>query len=263
MGILAGMGTAKYFDLQEQSERKAALASVAEAQSRLNLRFGDLLMQGNSCTQIVKTLSELSSVADSTDASGAVFGDFILSGGAITTSGTAISAQRISTSGKIFETGASLYLPACDGTLSIASGLEKNMQTIVKAMLGQTADYPNRARLDSGAPATSDGKTEKSDGSNLTGTELAKRYLASQNPPIDLDALGAKSWTWLKSTNSFYWTSKDISTNTTEGETVTVTKYNPDSNPQYSTTTATITKKYVNAKGQNKTTNYFLLSPND
>ena len=51
LGILAAVAVPKYYDLQEESERKAALASVAEAQARVQLRFGQLVLQGSSRTR--------------------------------------------------------------------------------------------------------------------------------------------------------------------------------------------------------------------
>ena len=54
LGILAAVAVPKYYDLQEESERKAALASVAEAQARVQLRFGQLVLQGSSCDEAAK-----------------------------------------------------------------------------------------------------------------------------------------------------------------------------------------------------------------
>ena len=58
LGILAAVAVPKYYDLQEESERKAALASVAEAQARVQLRFGQLVLQGSSCDEAAKAVSE-------------------------------------------------------------------------------------------------------------------------------------------------------------------------------------------------------------
>ena len=64
LGILAAVAVPKYYDLQEESERKAALASVAEAQARVQLRFGQLVLQGSSCDEAAKAVSALSETAD-------------------------------------------------------------------------------------------------------------------------------------------------------------------------------------------------------
>ena len=57
LGILAAVAVPNYYDLQEESERKAALASVAEAQARVQLRFGQLVLQGSSCDEAAKAVS--------------------------------------------------------------------------------------------------------------------------------------------------------------------------------------------------------------
>ena len=66
-GILAAVAVPKYYDLQEESERKAALASVAEAQARVQLRFGQLVLQGSSCDEAAKAVSALSETADAAE----------------------------------------------------------------------------------------------------------------------------------------------------------------------------------------------------
>ena len=60
LGILAAVAVPKYYDLQGGIERKAALASVAEAQARVQLRFGQLVLQGSSCDEAAKAVSALS-----------------------------------------------------------------------------------------------------------------------------------------------------------------------------------------------------------
>ncbi len=41
LGILAAVAVPKYFDMQDDAEKKAALSAVAEAQSRIQLSFGN------------------------------------------------------------------------------------------------------------------------------------------------------------------------------------------------------------------------------
>ena len=67
LGILAAVAVPNYYDLQEESERKAALASVAEAQARVQLRFGQLVLQGSSCDEAAKAVSALSETADAAE----------------------------------------------------------------------------------------------------------------------------------------------------------------------------------------------------
>ena len=40
LGILAAVAVPKYFDMQDDAEKKAALSAVAEAQSRIQLSAG-------------------------------------------------------------------------------------------------------------------------------------------------------------------------------------------------------------------------------
>jgi prepilin-type N-terminal cleavage/methylation domain-containing protein len=110
LGILAAVAVPKYFDLQEESEKKAALSAVAEAQARIQLSFGQQILQGKTCEEAVEKVNEVNNLSD--DGNG-TFGEFILTAGTITTAGTDVSAQR-GQNGNTFETGAKLYLPSCD-----------------------------------------------------------------------------------------------------------------------------------------------------
>ena len=74
LGILAAVAVPNYYDLQEESERKAALASVAEAQARVQLRFGQLVLQGSSCDEAAKAVSALSETADAAEGKSAATG---------------------------------------------------------------------------------------------------------------------------------------------------------------------------------------------
>lgn len=49
LGILAAVAVPKYYDLQKEALQKAALGVVAESQARINLVFGQSLLQGNDC----------------------------------------------------------------------------------------------------------------------------------------------------------------------------------------------------------------------
>lgn len=46
LGILAAVAVPKYYDLQTDAQKKAALAAVTEYQARLNLVFGQTLLKG-------------------------------------------------------------------------------------------------------------------------------------------------------------------------------------------------------------------------
>lgn len=47
LGILAAVAVPKYYDLQTDAQKKAAMAAVAEYQARLNLVFGQTLLKGD------------------------------------------------------------------------------------------------------------------------------------------------------------------------------------------------------------------------
>lgn len=53
LGILAAVAVPKYYDLQEEAERKTALSAVAEAQARFNMTFAQWILAG----KVVKTSS--------------------------------------------------------------------------------------------------------------------------------------------------------------------------------------------------------------
>ncbi len=52
LGILAAVAVPKYYDLQTEAREKAAAAAVAEAQARINLGFGQALVNGAKCDEI-------------------------------------------------------------------------------------------------------------------------------------------------------------------------------------------------------------------
>lgn len=120
LGILAAVAVPKYYDLQEEADKKAALASVAEAQARVQLRFGQLILQGKTCDEAAKTVSVLSETSDATEGGGERFGDFLLTvaDGTITIAGSAASAKRADATGNFEDTGAKLYLPQCEESVS-------------------------------------------------------------------------------------------------------------------------------------------------
>lgn len=59
LGILAAVAVPKYYDLQQDAQEKAAMAVVAEVQARVNLKFGQELLAGKSCTAAQTTAKAL------------------------------------------------------------------------------------------------------------------------------------------------------------------------------------------------------------
>lgn len=68
LGILAAVAVPRYYDMQKEAQKKAAMAVVAELQSRVNLKFGQQLLVGDSCTKAQSTAKAL--VTNPTDLGG-------------------------------------------------------------------------------------------------------------------------------------------------------------------------------------------------
>ena len=133
LGILAAVAVPKYYDLQEDAERRAAVSAVAEAQARINMRFGQLLLQGKTCEDAVVEVSEITALSDNKDNK---FGEFTLGtgksgGGTIAPAGSRMYAAR-GESTVFQDTEASLHLPACE-----KSPANQFMATTVNSIMQQ------------------------------------------------------------------------------------------------------------------------------
>lgn len=141
LGILAAVAVPKYFDMQDDAEKQAALSAVAEAQSRIQLSFGQQILQGKPCYKAVEEVSEISKLSDDGKSK---FGDFSLgigeelSDGPITTAGTAVHAKR-GDEGVVVETGAKLYLPSCSDDEDASFPTTKNLKNLIQKLLA--GDY--------------------------------------------------------------------------------------------------------------------------
>ena len=147
LGILAAVAVPKYFDMQDDAEKKAALSAVAEAQSRIQLSFGQQILQGKPCDKAVEEVSEILTLSDNKDHK---FGEFYLGtndgkvGGTIDPAGSAIFAQR-GDNGVWVPTGAKLYLPSCDSEESAASQFMKStINTLIEDMMLNGNDNRNK-----------------------------------------------------------------------------------------------------------------------
>ena len=80
LGILAAVAVPKFFDLQDESRKKAAQAAIAEAQARINAVIGQKLIEGYSCADAVKAVNKdlKSSTGVIADQPGKYFGDYQL-----------------------------------------------------------------------------------------------------------------------------------------------------------------------------------------
>ncbi len=53
LGIISAVAVPKYFDMQGESEKKAAKAALAEAQVRINAGYSKAVYAGKSCEDAV------------------------------------------------------------------------------------------------------------------------------------------------------------------------------------------------------------------
>lgn len=123
IGILAAVVVPRFYDVQSDSERKAALAAVAEAQVRINTGYSRRIYEGRSCPDAVATVNRLSLIGD--DGTNVVNG-FALSidGDAISDTGTAVTVKRQGSEGSPTFSGTEFVLkvPSCPN--STAGGSE-------------------------------------------------------------------------------------------------------------------------------------------
>lgn len=126
LGILTSITGAKYFDLTDDARRRVALASVAEAQSRINSKFGALLLNGMACPMARGQVFDLSSISDESTSKGARFGEVYLRP-------TILTGQN---STPMFDyelgpLGVDIILPTCDSDMneSFAPAFQQAMKT--------------------------------------------------------------------------------------------------------------------------------------
>ncbi len=117
IGILMAVAASKYFDMRDEAQKRAALATVAEAQSRINSVFAEKILGGETCANAKAHASDLDNIDDMKVAQGNAFGDYYLSlvtGTEGTDSGALkVDVGLISESTTTTITSATLYLPEC------------------------------------------------------------------------------------------------------------------------------------------------------
>lgn len=117
IGILMAVAASKYFDMRDEAQKRAALATVAEAQSRINSVFAEKILGGDSCTVARDYASKLENIADGNSAP-YVFGDYYLEkAGTGDGDGDSdvfkVNVGLISETPERTITTATLYLPEC------------------------------------------------------------------------------------------------------------------------------------------------------
>ncbi len=116
LGILGAVAVPKYFDLQDEAQQKAARLAVAEAQSRIEARFSELILNGETCSAAVDEVKVLKNLSDSKKDDQAVFGDYGLSAGEIASTGTEVMVKVLGDEDQeVVFSGSQpkLYVPAC------------------------------------------------------------------------------------------------------------------------------------------------------
>ena len=144
LGILSAVAVPKYFELQEESEKKAAQASVAEAQSRLELQFSQSLLQGKNCAAALDDINTLIVLSDNADNK---FDELWLgtsnSPGGMLVASTPIYGGRDASN--LMELGVSLFLPTCDeNESSLISGMIQDALAYIKRNDG---NFPSTASI--------------------------------------------------------------------------------------------------------------------
>lgn len=117
IGILMAVAASKYFDMRDEAQKRAALATVAEAQSRINSVFAEKILGGETCANAKAHASDLDNIDDMKVTQGNAFGDYYLSlvpGTEGTDSDVLkVDVGLISESTTTTITSATLYLPEC------------------------------------------------------------------------------------------------------------------------------------------------------
>lgn len=113
LGILSAVAVQKYFDLQQQAQSRAVLASAAEVQARLNAAFAARVLEGENCLHARSFASDLANLADDGAQS---FGEFAFrtASGAEQTDNLALQYRRSGTNEWFDVADFSLKLPACE-----------------------------------------------------------------------------------------------------------------------------------------------------
>ncbi len=137
LGILGAVAVPKYFDLQDEAQQKAARLAVAEAQSRIEARFSELILNGEACSTAVDEVKVLTNLSDSTKDDQAVFGDYGLSSGEIASTGTEVTVKVLGDEDQevVFSGGQpKLYVPECTGEGGSKITAENIADAIYKAI---------------------------------------------------------------------------------------------------------------------------------
>ena len=119
LGILSAVAVSKFFDLSEEAEKEAVLASAAELQARSEAVFGKKVLEGLSCTEARTFAADVAALSDAPGDGSGRFGDFEFRKPAVVADGMPIDYRRAG-SGEVWKTvpNYSFVLPVCGGEAS-------------------------------------------------------------------------------------------------------------------------------------------------
>lgn len=134
LGILAAVAVPKYIDHQKAADQRAALASVAEAQARLDAAFGEKLLAGKSCTQARNELLDLKTIADNPTAATNyknIFGSYFLYPTGFTENTMSLGIKTVAKNAAV-NTKTYLTYPTCKDAPSIAALMDEDTEFKIK-----------------------------------------------------------------------------------------------------------------------------------
>lgn len=118
LGVIASVLAPRYFDMQQQAERQAAEAALAEVQVRINTKFSKEIQNGAECAEAQKKVNQLESLDPNEKVGdGYRFNHHIITGGEIPTSAEQKAVWKSTIKredgGYSFENLVQLRVPVC------------------------------------------------------------------------------------------------------------------------------------------------------
>ena len=205
LGILSAVALPKYFEYQATAEERAALATVAEVQSRLEATFGEKLLEGLSCEE---ALSYASNIKNLSGDGSLAFGVYTLSGG----SGESVTVSR---GNSVVLSNAPLTYPVCGGAVTGNSLFNRNFANYIRqSMIAGYNAY--RGKPDSTGIEAPTWQLN----SNFGGTAIdgSNNYFEGKTS-LNLAEIGAATWAYNPHSDYqqtgdgyFFWTDKALTT---------------------------------------------------
>ncbi len=119
--------------MQKFIARGDAIAAVAEAQNRINVKFTELLISGLSCEKASDAVADLLTTSDGAAAGGAVFKGYVLLPRYIEPTGTVLTVQRETPNENgrqpRFENLVVIQAPRCGVSNALDNGLSPSLRS--------------------------------------------------------------------------------------------------------------------------------------